>query len=283
MSSSIRAALVVLSACLGARSADLMAAQPGTAIPIASGAGSSGTGWTSTGLMNGWPCQHLGFDSQFYAESIDKHISIGAYHQLGTEPDDSVHGYSYTENRCDILDYGTDWHSEHKWEAGHGAFEFSYMPLYNSFVFYGADSGSNQPEVPYYTWIWDAVGRIGRNKTPLARPGQEQTSAMVYSDYYNKAVFWFNQTDEGHPDATSIYDPVANTWTTTGSGTVTIAGFPARAYNTLDHKAYFFSGGSFGTDVNTFDFSTGAWAVLSVTDDPTYGHPRRKIVIRDGF
>ncbi len=245
----------------------------GTGIPIPVNA------WT-TFQSAGFPAEIVGYDATAYASSIKRHIVLGKYHHYSSEPNYCMDGWSWDENRWDILDCSDAFHNEHSMEAGHTTGSFVYMNKRDSIVYWGGQSGSNQMEQAYQTWWWDVTGHTGRNKLTFNRPGNIRVSAMTYDEAHDKAVLF--------PDAafnTEIYDPVTNSWSTPAvSGTPPPNGltFPTMDWDSADGRSYLYGGAAgnncttglaFNNDVYAFDLSTNTWTKLVVAPDPVYGSP----------
>lgn len=235
--------------------------------------------WTTV-QTNGFPAEIVGFDATVYASSIKRHIVLGKYHHYGSEPNYCMDGWSWDENRWDILDCSDAFHNEHSMEAGHTVGDFVYMPSRNAIVYWGGLSGSNQAEMAYHTWWWDVGARVGRDKLSSSRPGSILTSAMAYDQSRDKAIFY--------PDANSnaeIYDPAANTWSTPAvSGTAPPNGltFATLEWDSSDGKTYVFGGGSgnncssgltLSNSVYTFNPGNNSWTELNIAPDPVNGSP----------
>jgi hypothetical protein len=235
--------------------------------------------WT-TFATNGFPAEIVGYDATVYARAIKRHVVLGKYHHYGSEPNYCMDGWSWDENRWDILDCGGDFHNEHSMEGGHPVGAFVYMPNRTSILYWGGQSGSNQPEQAFHTWWWDVQGRTGRDKISATRPGLIKVSSMAYDELADRAVFY--------PDATfraEIYDPVSNRWSvpeTSGSPPPRGLTFPTLEWNSKDHKTYLFGGASgnscatglkFNSDVYTFDLADNRWSKLEIAPDPVNGSP----------
>jgi hypothetical protein len=235
--------------------------------------------WT-TFQTDGFPAEIVGYDATVYANSIKRHIVLGKYHHYGSEPNYCMDGWSWDENRWDILDCGAAWHTEHMMEGGHTVGAFVYMTKRDSIVYWGGQSGSNEAEQAFHTWWWDVVSRVGRDKISTTRPGLARVSAMAYDQVRDKVVFY--------PDASfqaEVYDPATNTWTTPRtSGTPPPRGltFPALEWNSSDHKTYLYGGAvgnncatglTFNDSVYTFDPGNNRWSKLSIMPDPIKGLP----------
>lgn len=246
-------------------------AQAGIAVPV--------NAWT-TFQTNGFPAEIVGYDATVYASSIKRHIVLGKYHHYSSEPNYCMDGWSWDENRWDILDCGAYFHTEHSMEGGHPVGAFVYMPNRDSIVYWGGQSGSNQPEQAFHTWWWDVVGRTGRDKLSASRPGNIKVSAMAYDQSRDKAVFY---PDASH--SVEIYDPKTNTWATpsvTGTPPPTGLAFPTLEWDSTDYKTYLFGGAAgnncatglkFNNNIYTFDPGSNKWTELTVTPDPVYGSP----------
>jgi hypothetical protein len=247
----------------------------GGGIPIAPNA------WT-TFQVNGFPSEIVGYDATVYASAIKRHIVLGKYHHYGSEPNYCMNGWSWDENRWDILDCGEDFHNEHSMEGGHPVGAFVYMPSRKSILYWGGQSGSNQPEIANHTWWWDVVGHVGRDKIGTGqRPGNIKVSAMAYDESRDLTLFY--------PDEyfnLETYDSNANSWNTpavNGNPPALEPTFPTLEWNSADQKTYVFGGASgnscnsesltFSNDVYTFDPSTNTWALLTVNPDPRHGMP----------
>jgi hypothetical protein len=236
--------------------------------------------WT-TFQVEGFPAEIVGYDATVYASAIKRHIVLGKYHHYGSEPNYCMDAWSYDENRWDILDCGDYWHTEHMMEGGHPVGAFVYMPSRRSILYWGGQSGSNQPEQAFHTWWWDVAGHTGRDKLGTTRPGNIKVSAMAYDQVHDKALFF--------PDSAfkiEIYDPASNAWSTPStSGTPPSRGltFPSLDWDSHDEKMYLFGGAAgnscnsgtlrFNGDVYTFDLTIAAWRKLVVRPDPVNGLP----------
>ena len=235
--------------------------------------------WT-TFSTHGFPAEIVGYDATVYAQAIRRHVVLGKYHHYGSEPNYCMDGWSWDENRWDILDCGGYFHTEHSMEGGHPVGAFVYMNKRKSIVYWGGQSGSNQPEQAFHTWWWDVLGRTGKDKISGSRPGLIKVSSMAYDELHDKAVFF--------PDAAfrvEIYDPEANRWSVPASfGTPPPKGltFPTLEWDSKDHKTYLFGGAKgnscatgleFNSDVYTFDAGDNRWSKLEVAPDPVSGAP----------
>jgi hypothetical protein len=245
-----------------------------TGIPVPTNA------WT-TFQVEGFPAEIVGYDASVYASAIKRHVVLGKYHHYSSEPNYCMDAWSYDENRWDILDCGDYWHTEHMMEAGHPVGAFVYMPSRRSILYWGGQSGSNQPEQAFHTWWWDVAGNTGRDKLGTTRPGNVKVSAMAYDQIHDKAVFF--------PDSAfkvEIYDPERNAWSAPStSGTPPPRGltFPSLDWDSHDQKTYLFGGAAgnncnsgtlkFNSDVYTFDLSKFAWEKQVVRPDPLNGLP----------
>jgi hypothetical protein len=264
----------MLGAAVGARDASRVANSTAAGVPIPVNA------WT-TFQTGGFPAEIVGYDSTVYAAAIRRHIVLGKYHHYSSEPNYCMDGWSYDENRWDILDCGTYWHTEHTMEGGHPVDAFVYLPNRASIVYWGGQSGSNQPEQAFHTWWWDVLGATGRDKLSGSRPGNIRVSAMAYDASLDKIVFY--------PDASfklEIYDPESNRWTTPLTGGMFPPHgltFPSLEWNPKDQKTYLYGGASgnncnsgtlkFNGDVYTFDARKSFWRKPEVRPDPKEGFP----------
>ena len=236
--------------------------------------------WT-TFRTGGFPAEIVGYDATVYAAAIKRHIVLGKYHHYSSEPNYCMDAWSYDENRWDILDCGAYWHTEHMMEGGHPVGAFVYVPNRASIVYWGGQSGSNQPEQAFHTWWWDVIGASGRDKLGSSRPGNIRVSAMAYDESLDKIVFY--------PDSAfrvETYDPQSNGWSTplTG-GTPPPHGltFPSLEWNPKDQRTYLYGGASgnncnsgtlkFNRDVYTFDVKKNSWSKPEVRADPKKGFP----------
>jgi hypothetical protein len=253
------------------RGRSLPEGQPGIPVPV--------NAWT-TFSANGFPAEVVGYDATVYATAIRRHVVLGKYHHYGSEPNYCMDGWSWDENRWDVLDCGADFHTEHSMEGGHPVGAFVYMPNRGSILYWGGQSGSNQPEQAFHTWWWDVQGRSGRDKIGNTRPGLIKVSSMAYDAYHDKGVFY--------PDAAfqvEIYDPATNRWSSPAvSGTPPPKGltFPTLEWNSNDQKAYLFGGAignncatglNFNSDLYTFDVADRRWSKLEIANDPANGAP----------
>jgi hypothetical protein len=237
--------------------------------------------WT-TFQSSGFPAEVVGYDATVYASAIRRHIVLGKYHHYGSEPNYCMDGWNWDQNRWDILDCGEGFHNEHSMEGGHPVGAFVYMPSRASILYWGGQSGSNQPEQALHTWWWDVVGKVGRDKIGTGqRPGEIKVSAMAYDQSRDIALFYPDQRFQ-----LEIYDPNANMWSTpVTNGLPPRLGltFPTMDWNSTDHKTYLFGGAAgnnctsesltFSNDVYTFDPGTNTWALLPVRPDPVNGLP----------
>jgi hypothetical protein len=235
--------------------------------------------WT-TFRSKGFPAEIVGYDATVYASAIKRHIVLGKYHHYGSEPNYCMDGWSWDENRWDILDCGAAWHTDHMMEGGHPVGAFVYMPSRGSIVYWGGQSGANQPEQALHTWWWDVLDRVGRDKISGSRPGLTKVTSMAYDQVRDKVIFF--------PDAkfnAEIYDPSSNTWTApavSGTAPPRGLGFSTLEWNSNDHRTYLLGGASgnncatglvFNRDVYTFDDAARKWSKLRVAPDPVDGLP----------
>jgi hypothetical protein len=249
------------------RTAPATQAQSSVHIPV--------NAWT-TFRTGGFPAEVVGYDATVYASAIKRHVVYGKYHHYSSEPNYCMDGWSYDQNRWDILDCGADWHTEHLMEGGHPVGAFVYMPSRSSILMWGGQSGSNQPEQAFHTWWWDVLGRTGRDKLSSHRPGQIQVSAMAYDQSRDIALFY--------PDASfkmELYNPNTNEWSTPaahGAKPSMNLTFPTLEWNSTDQKTYLFGGAAgnscasssltFSNDVYTFNPSRNTWTKLQIAPDP---------------
>jgi len=262
-----------------AATAHVQNSQPEAAVGGQAGIPIAANAWT-TFPSSGFPAEVVGYDATVYAKAIRRHVFLGKYHHYGSEPNYCMNGWSWDENRWDILDCGGSFHDEHSMEGGHPVGAFVYMPNRASIVYWGGQSGSNQPEQAFHTWWWDVQGRTGRDKISATRPGLIKVSAMAYDELRDRAVFY--------PDAAfraEIYDPVSNRWSVPeASGSPPPRGltFPTMEWNSKDHKTYLYGGAignscttglTFNSDIYTFDVASTQWAKLDIAPDPIHGAP----------
>ena len=143
----------------------------GPGIPILTNA------WT-TFQTNGFPVEIVGYDALAFAPDdalgigqTGRFLTLGKYFQYSSEPNYCIDGWSYKENRWDVLDCNLAYHTSHGMEAGHtnGAWNITpsspFSSYSNSLFYWGGQSGSNMPEIAHHTWGWDLGGRTGRDWT----------------------------------------------------------------------------------------------------------------------
>ncbi|MBA3708863.1 MAG: hypothetical protein H0W83_08610 [Planctomycetes bacterium] len=241
-------ALSSIAALLGALCLMPGVAAASEAIPV-------GT-WVTT-RTEGFAAQAVGYDRLVYAPApVSKAVILGNYHEMGSEPNTALCAYDFTTNRWDILDVGGLVHGETMAEAGHGVGTFDWDPDLKQFLFYGASSGSNQPETPYHLWWFDPLGQSGRDKNTSPKPGYINVGYSTYDAVAKRWLFFGG--------GTFAYDPLANAFEDkqpAGTPPESLY-FSAVAFDPDDRKSYVFGGQStrFLNDISTYHLPTNTWS-----------------------
>ena len=236
-------------------SVNLMTSTPPGGIPIATG----------TWLMvptHGFPVQVVGYENLIYAPApVKKAVILGNYHDLGSEPNQSLNAYDFDTNTWSVLNIGANFHSETMPEAGHPVGGLGYDPNEQTFLLYCCGSGSNQPENVYYTWWFDPIGQSGRNKQTSPKPGPMLQHGSAFDTANNTWVVLGN--------GTWTYSPTSNTYQQKApAGTAPPVGInlPDGVYNTANHKTYFFGGqvgAGYSNSLYTYDVPSNTWTLLN--------------------
>lgn len=240
-------------------SLSLLAASDGIPIP------------TNSWLMvptRGLPAQTVGFEKLVYAPSpVKKAVMLGNYHELGTEPNQSLIAYDFETNRWSVLDIGASFHSENMPESGHPVGAFAYDPNQKTFIYYCCSSGANQPEDVFYTWWFDPIGQTGRSKATSPKPMMNGVPQPGSS--FDPVNSTYVVHGGGSFVGTWTYNPETNAYEhQTPKGTLPnpSVDLPSMTYNTSDHKVYLFGGqvgAAFSNDLFTYDVPTNTWTQLS--------------------
>ncbi len=211
---------------------------------------------------HGAPVQTVGYEALVYAPSpVKKAVMLGNYHELGSEPNQSLNAYDFETNRWSVLNIGGSFHTEAMPEAGHPVGSISYDPNEKAFVYYCCGSGSNQPENVYYTWWFDPIGQAGRNKQTSPKPGPLLQEGSAFDPVNGVYVVQGN--------GTWTYNPVTNTYhqqTPAGTAPNINVNLPAMAFNSSNHKVYLFGGqvgSGFSNDLFTYDVAANTWTKLT--------------------
>jgi hypothetical protein len=238
----------------------------GTAIPLQT--------WTLLPAA-GWPIYSVGFERGSFSPAADCTLFIGTYHFANSEPNQGFACFSFTEQRWKILHDGSMFHSSYQNTSGHTVGMIGWMPLYASWWIFLGNSGSGVPERPGHTFWFDGVGIASRDKYTGVSPHYIPSNAGVtldtaaYDQFHGLMIIFPNIVS-----TLTTYDPSTNLYSqpaTSGTAPNPASGFYSCAYNSVDHKVYFYGG--VDTHVFSFDAGSNTWARLTPTDDMTHGHP----------
>ncbi len=206
--------------------------------------------------MGGYPVNGTSYDAARYAFAINRHLLHGAYKQYGSEPNLSLHGYSYKRNRWDVLAMWGLFGDEHNTKTGHPVSMEQYMPIYHSYIANGEGSGSNQAERQMSTWMFDVLGQVGQDHVTTPNPGggsSVQTSMSFYDESRDRYYIWPDQLA-----GVSMWEKTTGTWEYNVSVTGTAHAGYSRSecvYNPNDRKVYCFGGATSGGSCANFTFS----------------------------
>lgn len=214
----------------------------------------------------GLPVQTVGYEKLVYAPTpVKRAVFLGDYHELGSEPNESLNAYDFETNSWSVLDIGANFHSEFMPEGGHPIGNFAYNPSQNTFLYYCCNSGSNQAENPFFVWWYDPIGQSGRSKQTLgAKPGNPVSGSSAYDVATNTFVLHGGYSGVG----TWAYSPATNVWTHQTASANAPPDYLQRhsmVYNSLNHKIYLFGGdaATFYNDLYTYDVTSNTWTKLS--------------------
>jgi hypothetical protein len=214
-------------------------------------------------LTNGFPEQVVGYGKLVYAPALQESIMLGNYHGIGSEPDEGIMGYNFPANRWDVLSLGGDFHTENMPEGGHTSGMAAYDPNSNVFIYYGMNSGSNEPETPLHTWWFDPIGQVGRDKQPPSKPGRTPEGSATFDAADNMYVYFDGENGVG----TYTYNPTTNVWQKmTPNGTpppLSDGTDPAMTYDSASGLVYLFGGS--GNDIYTYSVPSNTWALVTPT------------------
>lgn len=237
----------------------LVSSSGGTPIPLQS--------WLMVPTQ-GFPAQTVGYGKIVYAPApVKRVVMLDNYHELSSEPNQSMVAYDFEANRWDVLDIGASFHSEYMPEAGHPVGGFTYDPALHSFLYYCCSSGSNQAETPYAMWLYDFLGQTGRPKQTSPKPGMILYESASFDSFNNIYVLHGGTSFEG----TWTYNPSTNTYVKQSpGGTLPNPSLlqHSMTFNTSDHKVYLFGGqigSSYSNDLFKYDVPTNTWTQLSPT------------------
>jgi hypothetical protein len=213
---------------------------------------------------NGFPEAVVGYDNMVYASGIKKFVMWENYHNLTSESNEALLAYDFGLNRWDVLDLTGNFHTEDLPESGHEVGMLQYDPNQNIFINYCCHSGSQGYERPAHTWLYDPVGRVGRDLQPPTMPGLTSEAQAAFDSADNVYVLF----DRGA--GTWIYDPVANRWsqmTPKGTPPTTSGYFGAMAYDNANNKVYLFGGilgsSAYTNDLYMYDVPANTWTKLA--------------------
>jgi hypothetical protein len=239
--------------------------QGGTSIPLQT--------WTAL-PSGGWPISAVGYEKASYSPAAGCSMFPGTYHETNNEFQQGLACFSYVEQRWSILQDGGVFHDSYQDTAGHDVGQLAWMPLYNSWWLVAGGSGSNEPERPNITFWLDPGGQVARNKETGIAPnylpsnGSSTLNTAAMDQYHGLIVDYPNQVGN-----LEVYDPSLNQYSVpTVSGTAPANAFWSSAYNSLDHRVYFFGD---GLDVTMFAFDAGSntWSTITQNPDPVNGTP----------
>ncbi|MES2213637.1 MAG: hypothetical protein V4473_02250 [Patescibacteria group bacterium] len=219
---------------------------------------------------SGPPPMSLGYDKTIYVDSLGVHCIRGGYHQpIGSEPDQALACYSYTENRWFILQNSGIWQSTHNGQGGHVNGVVAYMSDYDALAFQ-TDGSDNQVDASYTMQFWwfDFAGLTGQNRAVSNHfwlGAGTPNGAAAYDPINHKLVM--HPGNDGSYKAMSVYSPSTGT---VSSQTVTGTA-PANpgldnlsmVFNPDDGLIYVYGGGS--ADIYTINAATNVWAKLTTT------------------
>ncbi len=231
-------------------------------IPLTNGS------WTMV-RTSGLPVQTVGFEKLVYAPApVKKAVMLGNYHQMGSEPNESLIAYDFETNRWSVLDMGTNFHTEYMPEGGHSSGGIAYNPNQNAFIYYCCNSGAMQPENPFFTWWYDPIGQAGRSKRTAPKPGQNGPP-MPISSAFDASTNTFVLHGGYSFVGTWTYNPSTNTYqkqTPAGTAPDASVDFHAMTYDSADHKVYLFGGATptgYSNDLFAYSVATNTWTKLN--------------------
>ena len=217
-------------------------------------------------LTEGPPAGRNGWEQLVYASALKQSLMLSIYHQFGSEPNESLLGYSFDTNSWNLIDIGGLFHTENMPEGGESQGYFDYNPNNNTVVYHCCLTGSNQPENAMHTWWYDVLGQSGRDKQTSPKPWFTALQpGGAFDVAHNTFVAHGGDSDVG----TWTYDPNGNSWqAVTPSGTPPDPSLisPGMAYSSAAQRVYLFGGASgtgYNNDLYTYDVPTNSWTQIS--------------------
>jgi hypothetical protein len=234
--------------------------------------------WVTASGATGYPALILGFEQMVHMPSTGQNVIVGTYKQINNEANDAFVSYSYQKNKWEIVDLNGPFHSEYFADGGHPVGLMAWDSTRNVLVYIGGDSGGNNFEKTMYTWWYDPVGRVGRDKEstpkPLPSASYVNANAMVYDSTRDKIhLFW------DYLGGVSTYTPSTNIWahvSTTGTPPEDYSSlqFPSMIFRPVDGKVWLFGGSNTDNAVYVFDPATNAWSAPTITGTPPSARKR---------
>ncbi|HVI09892.1 MAG TPA: kelch repeat-containing protein, partial [Candidatus Binatia bacterium] len=230
---------------------------PGIPVPV-------GT-WTNV-LTQGLPVSTNDWEQLVYAHSIQQSVMLSQYHQVNSEPNESIIGYNFDTNSWDVLDMGGLFHTENMPEGGESQGYFDYNANDATIDYHCCTSGSNQAENVNHTWWYDLLGQAGRDKqTPNEPTSLQPGGAFDVTD--DVSVMYGGDSYVG----TWTYDPVGNAWSpinTFGLAPDPSVILPGAAYDSTTDQVFIYggknsAGTTFYSSLYAYSVPTNTWTPIS--------------------
>ncbi len=227
-----------------------------------------------SGSTTGTQIDYLtGYDSFKWYPALGRLCGMEGYREPSSEPNRSWYCYSFAENRMDLWDDGSPWHSDDMPEGGHTM--GTVLPDQTTSVAHGpcCNSGSNLPDNPRWgDWDYDLYAQVGREKLgPNSIRYSTQNATAAY-DPANQVLIL--QGGDSGAQGTMSYSLSTNTWTgpLTTTGTAPPAGIinASSAYDSTDGNIYLFGGFTTVAEnaLYKYNAATATWTQLSPTGGP---------------
>lgn len=234
---------------------------PGPSIPIPPGT------WVKV-LTRDLPAQTNDWEQLVYIPAIQRSVMLSQYHQVNSEPNESIVGYNFDTNSWDVLDMGGLFHTENMPEGGESEGYFDFNANNNTIAYHCCTSGSNQAENVNHTWWFDVLGQSGRDEQTPVEPTSLQGGG-AFDVAHNVAVLYGGASYVG----TWIYNPSTNSWQqVTAGGTPPDPSviLPGMAYSSNAQQVFLYGGRNSGgtvyySSLYRYDVPTNTWSLISPT------------------